>query len=72
MLMILPFGNCESLETVNFRINFQIMAFQRFSKSVFENCINLTYVKLPDNLQYIGCGVFQAVINYKNHYTRKM
>ena len=53
------FGNCESLETVNFPDKLSDNGFSKgLAKSVFENCINLTYVKLPDNLQYIGYGVF--------------
>ena len=55
------FGNCESLETVNFPDKLSDNGFSKgLAKSVFENCINLTYVKLPDNLQYIGYGVFSG------------
>ena len=54
------FGNCESLETVNFPDELSGDEFNGLAKSVFENCINLTSIKLPNNLKRISYQTFSG------------
>lgn len=53
------FGNCKNLEKVHFSNGVKEKGTTvRFAKSIFENCVSLTSINLPNNLKWIGYADF--------------
>lgn len=63
------FGNCKNLEKVHFSNGVKEKGTTvRFAKSIFENCVSLTSINLPNNLKWIdyadflGCSKIEEII----------
>lgn len=63
------FGNCKNLEKVHFSNGVKEKGTTvMFAKSIFENCVSLTSINLPNNLKWIdyadflGCSKIEEII----------